>query len=81
MKPQVVVDVAGIGLKTGDRYVVRDAEDFFGKPIVEGVWDGKSISIPMTGLTAAAPLGLPAPPHTAPAFGCFIIRNAADDAR
>ncbi len=47
------------------------------KPVVTGRYDGKPVVIPMTGLTVAAPIGLPAkyktPPHTAPEFGAFVL--------
>jgi hypothetical protein len=76
---KVDVDVSKTGLKQGDKYEVRDVQDWYGKPAVAGTWDGKPVSIPMTGLTVAAPIGLPAqyktPPHTAPEFGAFVIRK------
>jgi hypothetical protein len=77
---KVEADVSTIGLKAGDAYEVRDVQDWYGKPAQKGVWDGKPVSIPMTGLTVQAPIALPAkyktPPHTAPEFGVFVILKA-----
>jgi hypothetical protein len=78
---KVDVDASSAGLKQGDGYEVRDAQNWFAKPVAAGAYDGKTIAIPMTGLTVAAPIGLPAqyktPPHTAPEFGAFVIRKTA----
>jgi hypothetical protein len=65
----------GTLLKSGAAYEIRDAENFFGPAVATGVYNGSSITIPMTGLTVAAPIGqVPtAPKHTAPAFGAFIV--------
>ena len=73
-KDTVDVD-AGAILKYGDRYEVRDAQNFFGTPVAAGVYEGASIVIPMTGLKPAAPVGsVPAAPvHTAPEFGAFVL--------
>ncbi|MBL8214296.1 MAG: hypothetical protein JNK87_26485 [Bryobacterales bacterium] len=70
--PSVAVPAVGV-LAPGDSYVVRDAQNWFGNPVASGVYNGQSISIPMAGLTVAAPVGVPAPPHTAPEFGAFVI--------
>ena len=70
----VAVDVSSI-LKSGDRYEIRDAQNFYGAPVAAGVYEGSPVSIPMTGLQPAAPVGsVPtAPVHTAPEFGAFIL--------
>src|SRR5665213_685390 len=74
LKNFVTVDL-GTLLKPGTAYEIRDAENFFGPVVSSGVYNGRSVSIPMTGLTVAAPIGrVPtAPKHTAPAFGAFIV--------
>ncbi len=70
----VAVDVSGV-LAAGSSYEVRDAENFFGPPVVSGAYKGGAITIPMTGLAAADPNGdVPTPPrHTAPEFGAFVL--------
>jgi hypothetical protein len=74
LAPVVSIDVSGV-VAAGATYEIRDAENFFGRPIVSGTYDGRPIAIPMTGLTAAQPNGdVPAPPrHTAPEFGAFVL--------
>jgi hypothetical protein len=70
----VAVDVSS-AISPGTTYEVRDAENFFAAPVVSGVYTGKPINIPMTGLTVAAPNGsVPnVPVHTAPQFGAFVL--------
>ena len=76
---EVRVDLSQTGLTVGDHYEVRDAQDFFGAPVVSGVYDGAPIRVPMTGLVVAPPVGnaplLPA--HTAPEFGAFVVLRVA----
>jgi hypothetical protein len=71
---KVNVDLSGV-LSSGDNYEIRDALNFFGNPVASGTYGGGSVSIPMTGLQTAAPVGtVPAPPvHPAPQFGAFIL--------
>jgi hypothetical protein len=73
----VDVDLSGSGLAIGDAYELRDAENYLAGPILTGTFNGHVV-IPMTGLSAAAPIGTNAPiipPHTAPAFGVFVIER------
>ncbi len=84
----VAVDVSKAGLKNGEKYEIRDAQNWFAKPVVTGTYSGEPVTIPMTGLTVAPILGakhtgraakrmlaMKAPPHTAPEFGVFVIRK------
>jgi hypothetical protein len=70
----VSIDVAGI-VPDGASYEIRDAENFYGPPVVSGKFNGQHIKIPMTGLEPAEPNGdVPTPPvHTAPEFGAFVL--------
>lgn len=72
---RVEVDLANAGLSSGGAFEIRDAQNFFGAPVAEGVFDGRPIAIPMTGLTSAIPIGdIPHPPrHTGPDFGAFVV--------
>jgi hypothetical protein len=74
LKPSVTVDVSGV-LTVGQAYEVRDVLNFYGTPVASGVYGGSAISIPMTGLTIAPPVGnVPyTPKHTAPEFGTFVL--------
>lgn len=74
LQSSVPVDVSGV-LTPGQLYVVRDAQNFFGPPVASGTYGGGSITIPMTGLTVATPVGnVPSrPSHTGPEFGAFVV--------
>jgi hypothetical protein len=71
------VDVSGIGLKNGDRYEVRDAQNYFGKPLASATYDGLPIAVPLTSTAVAQPVGaVPvAPKPTAPEFGVFVVQK------
>jgi hypothetical protein len=70
--PSVSVDLSSI-LTSGDNYVIQDAQNFYGPAVVSGTYSGSTISIPMTGLTKATPIGFAAPGHTAPLYGTFVV--------
>jgi hypothetical protein len=76
--PVVQVDVSAV-LEPGAAYELRDAQNFFGAPVLQGIFKGARLAIPMTGLTAAPPNGdVPRPPvHTAPDFGTFVLRTVS----
>jgi hypothetical protein len=73
--PSVRVDVGSI-LDTGARFAVYDAENFFGAPVLNGIYRGAPLEIPLTKLTAAQPNGsVPRPAvHTAPEFVALVLR-------
>ncbi len=60
-------------LSPGDEFEVRNVQDFFGAPVVEGTYDGGPVALPMKGLSVAAPVGWPAPPPTGPEFNAFVV--------
>jgi hypothetical protein len=70
----VSVDVSSAGLKSGDRFEIRDAQNFFGPAVVTGTYNGSPVTLPMTGLTPARPIGaaVTAPP-TGPEFNAFVL--------
>ena len=70
----VAVDLSGIGLASGDRFEIRDAQNFYGPPAVVGTYTGTAITVPMVGLTAAIPIGtnIAAPP-SGPEFNAFVV--------
>jgi hypothetical protein len=69
----VSVDVSSI-LTVGSSYEVRNAQDFFGPPVLSGVYAGGTIALPMTGLSVATPIGgAMTPPATGPEFNSFIL--------
>jgi hypothetical protein len=78
--PVVPVDVSAV-LRPGAAYELRDAENFFGAPVLQGIYKGAPLPVPMTGLTAAQPNGaVPRPAvHTAPDFGAFVLRTVSKE--
>ena len=72
LAPTVSVDVTGI-LAPGQAYEVRNAQDWFGAPVVSGTYDGSPLVLPMTGLSVAIPVGWPAPPASGPEFNVFVV--------
>jgi len=74
--PTVSVDLSRI-LKPGDHYEVRDAQNFFGRPVATGTYDGKPVVLPMN-LKEVAPLvgnvtHIKYQGHTAPEFAAFVV--------
>lgn len=71
----VSVDVSGV-LAVGDRYVVQNAQDFFGVPVASGIYTGGPLELPMVGVTPPTPLGVDtvqAAPVTGPTFNVFVL--------
>jgi len=50
LRSSVDVDVSTTGMKSGDAYQIRDAENWYGGPVTSGTYGGAPISVPMTGL-------------------------------
>jgi hypothetical protein len=71
----VAVNLSGAGLNSGDTFEIRDAMNFYGSAVATGIYTGGTVNVPMTGLTAAVPVGqsLIAPRHPAPGFGAFVL--------
>ena len=76
-QPTVDTDVAAV-LPKGAAFEVRDAQNYFGKPVLEGVYDGQPLRLPMDLTEVAQPVG-EAPHiqarfrHTAPEFAVFVV--------
>jgi hypothetical protein len=70
----VAVDLSKV-LTAGTPYEIRDAENFYGPPVVAGTYGGGPVQIPMNNLVVANPVGnVPVTPkHTAPEFGAFVL--------
>lgn len=71
----VGVDVSGV-LKLGERYVVQNAQDFYGPPIASGTYWGGALQLPMASVASPSPIGVttaqPAP-VTGPTFDVFVL--------
>jgi hypothetical protein len=71
----VAVDVSRV-LRSGDRYEVRNAQNFAtGTPVLSGTYQGGSLSLPMSGTSPAKPIGrsTKTPPTTGPRFNAFVL--------
>ncbi len=71
----VSVDVSSAGLTVGQNFQVVDAQNFYGGPILTGVYTGSPISLPMTLTAVAQPIGdaPKAAVHTGIEYGAFVI--------
>ena len=75
---QVSVDLSSALLVTGERFVVRDVQNYFGSPVAHGIYYGEAVPVPMTGLKIERVVGDIVPPaHTAPQFGAFVVVQPA----
>jgi S-layer homology domain len=74
LTPTVSVDLSSI-LAPGAAYSLINAHDPFAPPVLSGTYDGSPVSVPMTGLTVATPIGVAAPAPTGPEFNAFILTS------
>jgi hypothetical protein len=70
------VDVSGI-LSPGDGFEVRNAQNFYGAPVLTGTYNGSPLNIPVGSLSPAAPVGWAAPNPTGPDFNAFVLLPAS----
>jgi hypothetical protein len=79
MAASVAVDLSGAGIQPGDPFEIRDAENWFNGVVVFGTYTGDPVTIPMSNLQVAQPVGsVPYPPsHTAPQFGAFVLLSGS----
>jgi hypothetical protein len=74
LDPTVEVDLSSV-LSTGAVYSLTNAQNPFAAPVLSGTYTGNPISVPMTGLTPATPVGVAEPPATGPEFNVFILTS------
>ena len=74
------VNLSTSGLVNGQNYEIRNAQNYFGPPVLAGTYNSASpvVSIPMTSaasLAIAQPFGIDLAPRTTtlPEFGVFVI--------
>lgn len=72
LAPSVDVDLHEI-LVSGRRFEVRDAQNYYGPPVVQGTYAGGPVTIPLAGLAPAKPVGQNTPDPTGPEFNAFVL--------
>jgi hypothetical protein len=60
-------------LSPGTAFEIRNAQDFFGAPVLSGVYAGGNVVIPIGALSVAAPVGFSAPSPSGPEFNAFVV--------
>lgn len=74
----IAVDLSKV-LTPGAKYVVQNAQDYLGKPVLSGVYDGTAVKLPLDGLLPVQPIGVPtglsAAERTGKAFNVFVVRT------
>jgi hypothetical protein len=71
----VSVDLSSV-LAAGTSFEIRNAQNYFGTPVVSGVYTGGTVSIPLAGLPSAAPVGRSTPAPSGPEFNAFVLVGA-----
>lgn len=66
-------DVSGV-LQVGQPYQVRNAADYYGSLVASGIYGGGNITLPMTNLSVATPVGIEPPPATDARFNVFVLQ-------
>jgi hypothetical protein len=67
------LDLTGIGLKAGQAYEVRNAQNFYGQPVATGSGPG-TVSVPLAGLSKPSIKGTSRQPvSTGTAFNAFVV--------
>jgi hypothetical protein len=71
----VNVDLSPLGLPVGQRYQIRDAQNFNGAPVASGTYNGSPVSLPMTGTAVSPIFGTvnKQPSHSDMEFGAFVV--------
>jgi hypothetical protein len=69
------VELTGI-VSPGAAYEIRNAQNFYGPLVISGTYSGGTVTLPMTGLAQATPVGYAAPPPTGPRFNVFVVLPA-----
>lgn len=75
LRDQVEVDVSNV-LTAGTQFEIRDAQNYFGEPVLRGIYRGGALQLPTRLSKVAAPIGNVerVPAHTAPQFLVFVIQ-------
>lgn len=74
-RPEVEVDLSKTGLTAGQAFEIRNSQDFYGAPVITGVYKAQKIMIPMGSLTVSSPVGSTpsSPVSTSPEFAALLV--------
>jgi len=72
--PEVEVDLSTV-LQPGQKYRVVSPKDYYGAPLLTGVYDGQPVRIPTRAVTPIPPVGMPEAqlPATEPHFVAAVV--------
>jgi hypothetical protein len=70
-----VADLASVGLRSGQAFEVRNAQNYFGAPVLTGTYQGGTVTLPLAGLTKAPISGSApkSPVSTGTRFNAFVV--------
>lgn len=81
-KPIIDADISGLGLRRGQKFVVRDVQNLFGNPLFTGTYNGEPLALSMMSTTITPPEaqapGTLLVAHTSPEFGVFLVEPSAN---
>jgi hypothetical protein len=74
LRDSVAVDLSSI-LVRGTQFEIRDAQNYFGEPVLRGVYNGGALQLPTRLSKVTSPIGNVerVPVHTAPQFLVFVV--------
>jgi hypothetical protein len=72
--PEVEVDLSRV-LSAGQKFRILSAKDFFGMPLVSGVYEGSPVRVSMKPVKSPLPVGMPDArlPATEPQFAALVV--------
>jgi parallel beta-helix repeat protein len=65
----------GAVLKSGERYEIRNVQNYYGSPVLSGTYGGGALTLPMQAISPPKPLGrsTATPPTTGPVFNAYVL--------
>jgi hypothetical protein len=80
----VAADI-GSAVPKGARYEIRNVQNWHKGPVLQGVYDGKPVALPMTGMDPVQPIGaegyITREEMTGRAFNVFVVRAWTTESR
>jgi uncharacterized protein YjdB len=69
----VQVDLSNSGLTSGQSYEIRDAQNFYGSPVLTGTYYGGSVTLQMNLSSVSPIINYTTPGHTSAEFNAFVV--------